>query len=69
MTEEEEIHKLKMEGMASAQDTPPKRKIEIIDALVKYGDKGVPAIKAILNTAMSQTTINYATDVLKKLNQ
>jgi len=69
MTEEEEIHKLKMEGMASMQDTPVKRKMEIIDTLATYGEKGIPAIEAILNSAMSPTTINYATDVLKRLKQ
>ena len=66
---EEEIHKLKMEGMASMHDTPVKRKIEIIDTLAAYGEEGVPAIEAILNTAMSQTTITHATDVLKGLKK
>ena len=69
MTEEEEIHKLKMEGMGSMHDTPVKRKMEIIDTLAAYGEKGIPAIEAILNTAMSQTTIDYATEVLKRLKQ
>ncbi|MGB2727164.1 MAG: hypothetical protein WBD09_01640 [Halobacteriota archaeon] len=66
---EEEIHKLRMEGMASMQDTPVKRKIEIIDILATYGEKGIPAIQDILNNAMSTTTANYATDVLKRLKK
>lgn len=66
---EEEIHKLRMEGMASMQDTPVKRKIEIIDTLATYGEKGIPAIQDILNNAMSTTTANYATDVLKRLKK
>ncbi len=66
---EEEIHKLKIEGMASMHETPVKRKIEIIDTLASYGEKGIPAIRDILNTAMSQTVIEYATDVLEKLQK
>lgn len=50
-------------------DTPVKRKMEIIDTLAAYKEKGIPAIEAILNTAMSQTTISYATEVLKRLKQ
>lgn len=66
---EEEIHKLRVEGMASMQDTPVKRKMEIIDILATYGEKGIPAIQDILNNAMSPTTANYATDVLKRLKK
>jgi len=66
---EEEIHKLRAEGMASMQDTPVKRKMEIIDILATYGEKGIPAIQDILNNAMSPTTANYATDVLKRLKK
>ncbi len=66
---EEEIHKLKMEGVASMQDTPVKRKMEIIDILASYGEKGIPAIEAILNNAMSQTTANYAKEVLNRLKK
>jgi len=50
-------------------DTPVKRKMEIIDTLATYKENGIPAIEAILNTAMSQTTIDYATEVLKRLKQ
>jgi len=55
--------------MASMQDTPVKRKMEIIDILATYGEKGIPAIQDILNNAMSPTTANYATDVLKRLKK
>jgi len=60
---------LRVEGMASMQDTPVKRKMEIIDILATYGEKGIPAIQDILNNAMSPTTANYATDVLKRLKK
>jgi hypothetical protein len=41
--------------------------MKIIDILATYGEKGIPAIQDILNNAMSTTTANYATDVLKRL--
>jgi hypothetical protein len=69
MTKEEEIHKLRMEGMASMQDTPVKRKMEIIDILATYGEEGIPAIQDVFNNAMTPTTANYATEVLKRLRQ
>ncbi len=66
---EEEIEKLRMEGMASMQNTPVKRKIEIIDTLATYGEKGIPAIQDILNNAMSQTVVDYATETLNRLKK
>jgi hypothetical protein len=51
------------------QDTPVKRKMEIIDILATYGEEGIPAIQDVFNNAMTPTTANYATEVLKRLRQ